>query len=75
MQIVIKIRLDQQQAPYWSARLMHKNDVVVECYSKTFNPRDKVASRKNYMETVETIYQTLRDNPDFDTILHMLIQD
>jgi hypothetical protein len=75
MEIVLKIRLDQKQIPYWSARLEHKKDVVVEVQSKTFNPRNVPESKKLYVDTLETMWSTLRKDENFDTIMKMLIQD
>lgn len=75
MHIVTKIRLDQKQLPYWSARLMHEGNVVLEVTSKTFNPRNPKEFRELHENTQVRMMKCIQASKDHETIAHMLIQE
>lgn len=75
MYILTKIRLDRNQTPYWSARLMHEGKVVLEVQSKVFNPRNTKEFRELHENTQVRMMKSIQGNPDHDSIVRMLIQE
>lgn len=75
MHILTKIRLDQKQLPYWSARLMHEGNVVLEVASKTFNPRNTKDFRELHENTQVRMMKCIQSSKDHDSIVRLLIQD
>jgi len=75
MHILTKIRLDQKQMAYWSVRLIHEGNVVLEVTSKTFNPRNPKEFRELHENTQVRVMKCIQGSKDHATIAHMLIQE
>lgn len=71
MKILITVKIDRQQLPYWSAMLMDNKTVVLETVSKTFNPAKKKDARE-YFENVAVRMIKEIDSLAEDTRQHVL---
>jgi hypothetical protein len=76
MTIQLKIKLDRQQLPYWSAMLVHEGEGALEVIAPaTMNPRNRKEFRDLFGNVTAKIIDAIDKSKDRDDIVRMLIQE
>ena len=75
MDIVVKIKTDANQNPYWSGKLMKETDCLLEVHSQTFLWTDNKMMWEMYERCFNRMAKELSKEKDLGAIKSLLLQE